>query len=344
MIICKKEYRLKRYSLHALVALFSIFFVSCEWVNDDLSGCKTGTWLRFSYTYNILDVDAACSQVNDLSIFIFDNQGKFIAKQQVDSLYQDENGAYVEVEQPQGEYSILVWGGLIDDDYIISELKEGETVYDDVVVELYKNSEADENSSQLNSLFHCSLDNVSVTEEYNIIDAPLVKNTNYFSVLIQTEDDGLELHESDFGIVIRSDNGVLDHKNNIIENNYVNYTPYKQFIDQTTNTFTEGATESSSLFAAYLNTSRLMVDGVTSLSITHLATEDVLVDISLVKYLLLTQGHYGVEHMKKQEYLDRQDSYSLIFFIKESDDASGSYICTQLSVNGWIIRFVDVEL
>ena len=48
---------MRSFLLHiiCIVALFS----SCDWVNDDLSDCPTGTWLKISYTYNILNVDAA---------------------------------------------------------------------------------------------------------------------------------------------------------------------------------------------------------------------------------------------------------------------------------------------
>lgn len=47
-----------------------MLFSSCNWVNDDLSDCPTGTWLKISYTYNILDVDAASSQVGDITILL----------------------------------------------------------------------------------------------------------------------------------------------------------------------------------------------------------------------------------------------------------------------------------
>ena len=57
------------------IALFS----SCNWVNDDLSDCPSGTWLKISYTYNILDVDAASTQVSDITILAFDKDDKYVA-------------------------------------------------------------------------------------------------------------------------------------------------------------------------------------------------------------------------------------------------------------------------
>lgn len=342
MIICKKAYRISRYALHKLSILFCILLVSCEWVNDDLSGCKTGTWLNFSYSYNILDVDAAYNQVDELSIFIFDSSGAYVGVQEVDSLQFLQNSAMVEIEQPEGEYKILVWGGLSDENYIFPELIEGESYYDDVVLTLSKSEEADENSAELASLFHCYLDGVIIPDYYNVIDAPLTKNNNHFSILIQDE-TGCDLTEYDFGVVIRSDNGALDYENNIVGDNYVNYTPYKKFTSEVTSTSLDGTAVTSTVYASYINMLRLMVGDDTYLSIVNTSTDERLVDISLVQYLLLTQGYYS-ETMESQEYLDRQDSYSFIFYFEKNGEITGGYVCTKVSVNGWIVRYNEAEL
>ncbi|MFI3322485.1 MAG: FimB/Mfa2 family fimbrial subunit [Rikenellaceae bacterium] len=317
--------------------------VSCGWVNDDYTDCPTGTWLHFSYTYNILDVDAAYNQVDDISIFIFDDNGRYIKTQEVDSLQFQQNSAMVEIDQPQGEYKILVWGGLSDSNYALSNLIEGETLYEDVELSLSKSAEADENSALLSFLFHCRLDYIAVTDYYNIIEAPLVKNSNHFSVIIQDESNN-DLQVGDLGIVIRSDNGVLGYDNNIIEGNYINYTPYSQFLTEVTNTSLDGEVVVSSICASYINTLRLFVGDDTSLSIVNTSNDERLVDISIVQYLLLTQSYYGFGNISNQEYLDRQDSYSLIFYLEKCSDSTEGYICTKVSVNGWIVRFNDTEL
>ncbi|MFI3263341.1 MAG: FimB/Mfa2 family fimbrial subunit [Rikenellaceae bacterium] len=344
MIICKKAYRISRYALNKLsILLCVLLLVSCEWVKDDLSGCETGTWLRFSYTYNILDVDAAYNQVDNLSILIFDDQGKLVEVLEVDYLQFQQDNAMVRIEQPEGDYKVLVWGGLSDTNYDLSELIIGETLYEDVILSLYKSDEASENSSLLDYLFHSNLDNLTVTDYYKIVDVPLVKNTNHFSILIQS-DSYEDLEISDLGIVIRSDNGAMDYGNNIIDNNYVNYTPYEKFTTEVTNTSEEGETYTSTMFVSYLNTLRLMTGGSTSLSIIHKETDERLVNISLIQYLLLTRSYYGSDAMGEQEYLDRQDSYSLIFFLEKSSSSLSGYICTKVSVNGWTIRFNEAEL
>ena len=41
-----------------LFALCTLFCSACSWVDDDQSDCPTGCWLKLSYTYNMLNVDA----------------------------------------------------------------------------------------------------------------------------------------------------------------------------------------------------------------------------------------------------------------------------------------------
>lgn len=61
-----------------------------------------------------------------------------------------------------------------------------------------------------------------------------------------------------------------------------------------------------------LNTLRLLENDDTRLILTHRFTGQRVLDIPLTKYLLLSREAYS--GMTPQEYLDRQDQYTLIFF------------------------------
>lgn len=87
-----------------------MLFSSCNWVNDDLSDCPTGTWLKISYTYNILDVDAASSQVGDITIFAFDKNNKYVDRLDVDSIALHQGYCMVRVPFPEGSYSSALVG------------------------------------------------------------------------------------------------------------------------------------------------------------------------------------------------------------------------------------------
>lgn len=69
-----------------LFALCTLFCSACSWVDDDQSDCPTGCWLKLSYTYNMLNVDAVTTQVKDVTLFILDQEGNYIVREEVDSL------------------------------------------------------------------------------------------------------------------------------------------------------------------------------------------------------------------------------------------------------------------
>ena len=99
---------MRPFLLHIICVI--TLFSSCNWVNDDLSDCPTGTWLKISYTYNILDVDAASSQVGDITIFAFDKNNKYVDRLDVDSITLHQGYCMVRVPFPEGSYHLLFVG------------------------------------------------------------------------------------------------------------------------------------------------------------------------------------------------------------------------------------------
>lgn len=101
-----------------LFALCTLFCGACSWVDDDRSDCPTGCWLKLSYTYNMLNVDAVTTQVKDVTLFILDQEGNYIVREEVDSLTFHQNECTIQVPSlPQGDYTFLVWAGLADSLY-----------------------------------------------------------------------------------------------------------------------------------------------------------------------------------------------------------------------------------
>ena len=61
------------------------------------------------------------------------------------------------------------------------------------------------------------------------------------------------------------------------------------------------------------------------------------------QYLLLSKNYpNNIGDISDQEYLDREDSYTLMFFIQSSD--TGIPRIPTMKVNDWIIRLNDSEL
>ena len=311
-----------------------MLFSSCNWVNDDLSDCPTGTWLKISYTYNILDVDAASSQVGDITIFAFDKNNKYVDRLDVDSIALHQGYCMVRVPFPEGSYHLLLWGGASDRQYRFPYLKTGQTERKSLLLSLICNSEKQMNG-KLKGLFYGSLENITISNDYQVLDAPLVKNTNYFSCILQ--DDNNLLNQEDFTFTLEAANGVMDHTNTPLGTEPVYYRPYRQevsILDE----------EETPVIHARLNTLRIMKGDQTTLTIKHVPSGQEILRLPLTQYLLLSKIHsHTGDEMGDQEYLDRQDSYTLLFFIQSSDMGIPK-ICPRIMVNGWTVRLNDSEL
>lgn len=322
---------MRSFLLHIIcvVALFS----SCDWVNDDLSDCPAGTWLKISYTYNILNVDAASTQVGDITIFAFDKNDKYVDRLDVDSITLHQGYCMVRVPFPEGTYHLLIWGGASDNLYQLPNLKAEQTERRSLNISLACD-EKSQSARKLNALFHSSLENITISEEYQVIPVGLVKNTNNFSCILQDENN-LPLRKEDFAFTLESANGVIDYTNTPVGTTPVHYLPYRQEVS-----VMSGQTP---VIHARLNTLRIMKGDNTTLSIKHIPSGEIILRLPLTQYLLLSKIYNYIGDMGDQEYLDRQDSYTLLFFIKSSDTGIPQ-ICPLMRVNGWIIRLNDSEL
>ena len=322
---------MRSFLLHiiCIVALFS----SCDWVNDDLSDCPTGTWLKISYTYNILNVDAASTQVGDITILAFDKNDKYVDRLDVDSITLHQGYCMVRLPFPEETYHLLIWGGISGYQYQLPNLKAGQTERKSLNISLACDNKNQFNR-KLNALFHSSLENITISEEYQVITAGLVKNTNYFSCILQDENN-LPLRQEDFAFTLESTNGVIDYTNTPVGTTPTCYLPYRQELSLTS--------EQIPIIHARLNTLRIMKGDNTTLSIKHMPSGQIILRLPLTQYLLLSKNYpNNIGDISDQEYLDREDSYTLMFFIQSSD--TGIPRIPTMKVNDWIIRLNDSEL
>lgn len=85
-----------------------------------------------------------------------------------------------------------------------------------------------------------------------------------------------------------------------------------------------------------------MADKTARVTIKNSKTQETLFHVSnLVKYLEKLQlEKYKDRHYTLQEYLDREDAYSMIIFV----DEKLALIKTVIDINDWIIQINDIEL
>lgn len=296
---------------------------SCRWVDDDMSVCPRGFHLKLIYSYNMLDVDAASTQVDHVSVFVFDQQGTCLEQMDVDSLALRQNRYVVDLpDLPAGYYDVLVWGGLDREHF----------QYTDRELSLVTDS-THTTDEQIPSLFHGRMDSLFIDGSYKVQAFPLVKNTNTVSCVVQ-EMGGRPFDTGDFVMELTADNGVMDHWNRPVPRQDIGYLPY----------FAEAAVvEAKPLLRYGITTLRLLAGDDTRLRLIHEATGQLVFDIPLTEYLLLSRDMVGYG-MSDQEFLDRQDTYSLIFLLTATDDLRQPYLLTRMTVNGWIVRMDATEL
>ncbi|MDE6082221.1 MAG: FimB/Mfa2 family fimbrial subunit, partial [Muribaculaceae bacterium] len=93
----------------------------------------------------------------------------------------------------------------------------------------------------------------------------------------------------------------------------------------------ETTTRSTLLYE--LSVSRLLKGGDAYLDVIRNADNTTIIHVPLIQYFLLEKGN-RYNQFGEQEYLDRRDDYSALFFL---DDNSNWYVAGGIYINNWVI-------
>lgn len=297
-------------------------------IYDDLPECRTEHRLSFLYDYNMKFADAFPAEVRSIDVWAFDKSGKPVWKtsQSGDALRQ--KGFYVDIPLQPGTYDFVAWGGLKENPAFSLNADSPSSMADLSVDLLLKGgTKAGEYTglfcdSKLSGLYHAMARDVEITynpaaDEVQDVTLDLMKDTKYVKVLLQNI-DGTEMRKEDFTTYITADNSELAYDNSVIPGTpEFRYEPWLVTEGMVQTPDGEGAeiTAVSSILSEF-STSRLMTAAKSRLVVERNTDGRRIVDIPFIQYLLLVKGNY--RPMTDQEYLDRQDDYSLTFFIDKN--------------------------
>lgn len=300
--------------------------VSCTWVKDDTDDCPYGFWLKLHYTYNILDVDAAPEYVKDAYVYVYDTDGNFVKRIHATQSDLKANDYCVRVEGlAVGDYQFVVWSGIESNQYSL----EGETQSkDDFRLSLIGNGST--YSEELPAIYYGSLTGVHYDDSYAVHSVDMMKDTNKLACLIvSVDDDGISA--DDYSLKIVSANGVLDAYNSIATDDVTTYEPY---ISQEV-TFNDS--DYGELHGAEygISTLRLMENYDCRVIFEKKETGEEIFNISLPEFVGMIGSLYTNlgRQLTVQEYLDRQDFYTIVFYL-----SGGFEQLIQLRVNSWRVR------
>ena len=316
-------------------ALLTLGLVSCEYIHEDLKPCDH--YLHFTYTYNMKFADAfAHEMVNQsadkqVDLFVFDAEGKFLSSRVIagDELLANR----VKLQLEPGDYRLLAWAGLNDTDYAWTKPAAGESM-DEWLMSVRQDEGVV--ARELSGLFQGTLELTIPSGGETDTEFPLVKNTNKIRLALIDANSGTGLQADDFTILATTHNGDLNAQNQPVADDAVLWKPYLQQVETVADT--EGGTAMQAVVAE-LNTMRLMDGSQTSLQLSHKGEATPFLQVDLTDFLLLTQMES--HDLDAQEYLDRQDEYTIVVYL---DIVDGKAHCLEIIVNDWTIRLDDVNL
>lgn len=324
----------------AVVIMMMTALAACDdFIFDEEGDCTPHYHIGFRYTKNVLNADAFGSQVTDINLYVFRKDGS-LALHKTDSRELTEDNEYsMEVDLPPGSYDLLAWcgGKPISDSATAFVIDNDDSPASPEALGAYlplrKECNRWVSDSDILPFFHAYMDDVVLPDTYGVVDITplsLTKDTNHISVMLQST-DGCKINPDN---IILSLEGAADRLTwlNMPENG----TSF-EFLPWSARALTlETAEETGSGLPdgmlAEFSTGRLMADSKQRLTLSEKATGKTILSIPLVEYLLLVKDMYA-NATSAQDYLDRIDDYSLVFFVTGGMEWEKSRII----INGWRI-------
>ncbi len=336
-------------------------------IYDYEDDCSVTYRMAFRYDRNMKWADAFSNEVKSIHLYAFDKSGILVWQQtdRGDALKADSYAMTLDL--PAGDYRMLAWCGLENDDdrdesFTVGEARVGETRIEELQCALNRRRDPDGKAysdERLHPLFHGMIDVTLPDYDDGAVftdTMDLTKDTNHVRIILQ-QLSGEPVNEKDFTFRIEEENGLMDYDNSLLPDEMITYKPHDVSsgtagldIDDYPVVTAAGAAKSAqqaSSRAAITSVSTAIADltiaRLTERRQTILTIEttdgQTAARIPLTDYaLLLKNGYYG-KQMSDQEYLDRQDEYTLTFFL----DEDRCWIGTSIIINAWKVVLNKVD-
>lgn len=338
--------KLFRYSnLHsrlAGVALFATSVVaglsSCDAFHETLEPCPRGVVLRFVYDYNLEFANAFPSQVDCLTLLVYNSDGRFVTSRTETTAALADEDYRMTIDLPEGEYRFVAYGGMECDEssfHFVTKPTDGTTLTD-LKVELNEQCLSHPVGTSLHPLFYgdLQLEVEAGSTDYTAGTVPMMKDTNNLRVLLQHL-DGSPVYADDFTFTVTDNNTLFDWDNSLLEAPTVNYWAWTSGEVSVG----ENPDKTDALVAfAEMSFPRLMVNADPRLIIRKKGEEREVVNIPLDNYLLALKSE--LLKMGAQEFLDRGNQWSMIFFLNARD----KWTQVQIQIADWTVRINNSNL
>ena len=350
-------------------------------IKEDMDDCPPAiskVALQFDYTYNVKQADAFATEVKNINVYAFDENGKFFDSY-IESREKFETGHTMEITGlKDGKYTFVclardrqVMSRAEDDEmeFSFASLTPGVSTIDDLTERMGKdNGEEIKNDKEFAALYTAKTQVDFQRLNQNGNEGTVVTSTlslmkctkTYRIVLLPYENDQADFKPENFDVRIEGSAAWLDHNGEKVKSEGITYLPYN--MERRANydgAHTEVNEEpvdqaliydlSSSRMFERQSDRRAVRDGDKSkyddkrIIITDLRDKDHPIELfnhSLPWFLALC-GEKVNQNWDDQEYLDREDHYVLMFYVSDKRDYN---MITKVNVNGWNVNLKDTEL
>lgn len=366
---------LSRLGAAATLLAASLGMASCDSLIYDGEGdCAPYYKVRFVYDMNMKFADAFPNEVRDVTLYVIDERdGRVVLEKHESGEALSADGYMMDVDVPPGDYTLLAWCG---EGHRTSFAVNPSDIHSELRCSLAARSNPEEGpwgtdgshvTQCLDNLYHGKLEakNFPPTQGTYIYEVPLVKNTNDIHIVLQHL-SGEPVDKDAFTFTVTDENGLMDWDNSLLPDEPLTYfawytdagiagveVPDYSDTDQEEEPGGEAqnapagrALTQVSAVVAELSVGRIVKrpKGVPQpyVKIYNNESREMIVKVPLVDYCLLVKGkRKETEDMDDQQYLDRQDDYSMVFFLDEDN----RWLKTEIIINSWRVPVPqDVEL
>ncbi len=311
--------------------LAALLLTGC--VTEDFPECPNDYRLKIVFDRNMLYADAFARQVKSVDIKVFDHEtGREVLRHEESGEALASGDYIVTLPIPPGRYDILCWGGMAGrDSFDYADPTAGSLEHQSVTLDAPDGT----SRRRLDDLFHGLVSNVSFTDNNETatmspqtVVMSLTKNTNRLNVILLNL-DGSPMDESGFSIRVTSANGEMAFDNTTDAKREVAYIPW-HVTPVIAETDLPGVAVQSAL-SAELSVGRLVDGAVSRLEVWREADGERIISIPLERNLLLYKGEFH-SSMSDQEYLDRQDDYTMTFILDKNNNWDRA---AMIYINNW---------
>ena len=320
---------------------------SCQdgFIFEGEGDCGTYYRIHFRYDYNIKFADAFAAEVNSIALYVFDENDVLVEEIATTDKKALSSGNFeIPLELQPGKYTLMAWGGLMNEESfdMLADTKVGVTRREELQVRMHRQHDEDGKarvSEDLLPLYHGTMPlEVKALPGTFTETLSLKKNTNVIRILLH-EMSGHDVDADKFVFEINDSNGLYDCDNNLLDDEMITYSAWHQSTGSADVDDTDvKAVTSVSVALAELTIGRMRAGDSPVLHIKDRETGEDVFRIPVADYALLVKGYYR-QGMGDQEYLDRQDEYTMTFFLDE-----GKWVSSVIYINSWRVVLNNSEL